>query len=867
MTTTTTGVVVLKFGGTSVSSASNWAHIASVLADRQAQGHTVLVVHSALSGVTDRLEALLHSSRDQTHDGLLRDLKACHTDLARALGIELPLQVGQCLEELSRWSAGIGLVGEISPSLRARVLGQGELMATHLSAAYLRSLNLTVHWLDARQWLRTATPRVASEYQRWLAAACEYEPDEALLALINQPGTVYLTQGFIAGGDRGQTALLGRGGSDTSAAYFAAKLRAKRLEIWTDVPGMFSANPRVVKDARLLKHLHYDEAQEIASGGAKVLHPRCILPVKQGNIPLSVHATHLPHLPGTQIGHELASDAAAQVKAIVIKKGITLVSLDSPGMWHEVGFLASIFAAFRDQGLSIDLVATSETNVTVSLDPSANGLDEATMTRLHSVLSQLCRVEVLGPCAALSLVGARIGGALGALGVALSEFVQKKIYLVSQSANDINLTFVVDEAEGDGLLTHLHQALISQHPVDSILGPTWSALHDPVEPTAAPVAWWVSARERLMAVLDSQDCAYVYDTQTLRRQARSLKSVRAIDRVHYAIKANDFAPLLRVLAFEGLYFECVSRPEVEHVLAQVPSVAAGDVFFTPNFASKAEYAWAIATGVQLTLDNLHPLREWPELFNAVSVFVRVDTGVGRGHHSHVRTGGSQSKFGVPLADMVECAQLAQRAGATVRGLHAHVGSGVLGLETWPSNAHVLAQLAQQLHPLLPDISVLNLGGGLSVATRPGQAVVDLAWLDEQLLSFKKQYPQYALWIEPGRYTVAEAGVLLARVTQLKGKRDHQYVGVATGMNSLIRPALYDARHEIYNLTRLSEPAAAIYDVVGPICESGDVLGRARELPLTLEGDVLLIATAGAYGHVMSSNYNLRVPAREQLFGE
>ena len=183
-----------------------------------------------------------------------------------------------------------------------------------------------------------------------------------------------MTQGFIASDAAGDTVLLGRGGSDTSAAYLAAKLAAQRLEIWTDVPGMFSANPRATPQARLLRSLHYDEAQEIASSGAKVLHPRCILPAKSQQIPIAVYATQCPQIEGTHISAE-GGDGAAQVKAVCIKKGITLVSLDSPGMWHEVGFLADAFQVFKRHGLSVDLVSTSETNVTVSLDPAANSLD------------------------------------------------------------------------------------------------------------------------------------------------------------------------------------------------------------------------------------------------------------------------------------------------------------------------------------------------------------------------------------------------------------------------------------------------------------------------------------------------------------
>ena len=170
--------------------------------------------------------------------------------------------------------------------------------------------------------------------------------------------------------------LLGRGGSDTSGSYFAAKLQARRLEIWTDVPGMFSANPRSVPTARLLRALEYDEAQEIASSGAKVLHPRCIMPVKQYGIPLYVYATQTPKLEGTVITTH-GGNVAAQVKAVTIKKNITLISMETVGMWHSVGFLADAFAVFKEHGLSIDLVSTSETSVTVSLDPAANTLDKA----------------------------------------------------------------------------------------------------------------------------------------------------------------------------------------------------------------------------------------------------------------------------------------------------------------------------------------------------------------------------------------------------------------------------------------------------------------------------------------------------------
>ncbi len=150
---------------------------------------------------------------------------------------------------------------------------------------------------------------------------------------------------------------------------------------------MFSANPRSTPTARMLKALHYDEAQEIASNGAKVLHPRCILPARQYAIPLYVLATQTPDLEGTLVTSE-GLDGAAQVKAVAIKKGITLVSMESPGMWHQVGFVADAFQVFKAHGMSVDLISTSETNVTVSLDPQANSLDRHLLDALIADLTQ-----------------------------------------------------------------------------------------------------------------------------------------------------------------------------------------------------------------------------------------------------------------------------------------------------------------------------------------------------------------------------------------------------------------------------------------------------------------------------------------------
>jgi diaminopimelate decarboxylase/aspartate kinase len=526
-----------------------------------------------------------------------------------------------------------------------------------------------------------------------------------------------------------------------------------------------------------------------------------------------------------------------------------------------VGFLADAFQVFKEHGLSIDLVSTSETSVTVSLDPAANTLDKATLDALVVDLGKLCRVEVIGPCAAVSLVGRNIRAILHRLGDALELFEEQKIYLVTQAANDLNITFVIDETQGDRLVSRLHDIAIQKMTADRVLGPTWEELYGPKDKAAIDLKqWWHDRRDDLISLGREHGAAFVYDRATLTAKAKALRALPGIEGVFYALKANWHPEILKLFAEQGLGFECVSRFEVEHVMKTLPTLDKQKILFTPNFAPRAEYEWGVQQGIWVTLDNLHPLKAWPELFKGRDVFIRIDTGYGRGHHDKVRTAGVHSKFGVPLFEMDELERLVKASGARVVGLHAHTGSGVFTVDNWKSVGDTLTALTQRFK----DVRIVDLGGGLGVPERLGQQGVKLSEFGETLAALKTAHPKLTLWIEPGRYLVAEAGVLLAQVTQLKGKGEVNYVGVATGMNSLIRPALYGAHHEIVNLTRLDDLATEVFNVVGPICESGDQLGNDRLLPPTQEGDVLLIATAGAYGRAMSSTYNLREPAIEVL---
>ena len=849
----------MKFGGTSVATLPRWQNIMELAASRRAEGARVLVVVSALSGITDALKQLCAQGDKGKRIESARAIEQRHYELLGHMGLALPATLDARLKDLLALAeTGPAKLGELA--WQARVQAHGELLSSALGAAFLTHSGLPTQWLDARDCLAAVALPNQNERTKLLSAMVEAKPDPALNDRLAALGDVFITQGFIARESEGRTVLLGRGGSDTSASYFGALLKALRVEIWTDVAGMFTANPRQVPGARLLQKLDYEEAQEIASTGAKVLHPRCLSPLREPRVPLLVKDTNRPELEGTVIGPQVREHAPS-VKAVSARKGITLVSMESVGMWQQVGFLSDVFAQFKQHGLSVDLIGSAETNVTVSLDPTENLLDSDAIAALAGDLAKVCRVKVIAPCAAITLVGRGMRSMLHTLSSVLAEFDQLRVHLISQSSNNLNLTFVVDEDVVDTLVPHLHELLISAGALrtddSALFGPSWQSLYGSGE-AAVSEAWWRNGaqRQRLLKIAAEATPRYVYHLPTVRAQARALKSLGAVDRLHYAVKANTHPAILRALTEEGFAFECVSPGELDAVTAAVPDSV--PLLFTPNFASRGDFERGLATRATITLDALHPVEHWGELFRGREISLRIDLGRGLGHHEKVRTGGSGSKFGLPVDQLDSFLRHADAHGVIVRGLHAHLGSGVLDANHWGEVYGQLASLAERIG----SIAFLNIGGGLGVPSHPGESSLDIAELDAVLRQVKAAYPHYQLWMEPGRYLVADAGVLLTHVTQTKGKGSWRYLGVDTGMNSLIRPALYDAWHEIANLTRLDEEATGLFQVVGPICESGDVLGSDRRLPEPQEGDVILVAQAGAYGKVMSSPYNLRGDTEE-----
>ena len=850
--------VVLKFGGTSVSSAKNWQTIADQIKKCVSDGQRPLVVHSALADVSNKLELLVAGDEPADSQAVLQSIWDQHSQLAENFGLDTKAVIGAVFNDLKSSVSELTSSSENTPADHARIVAFGELLATHVGVAILQSLDVDIKWLDARTILQSEVNKKRSLLQNFVSATCSHDPDNTLADKLAASDDIFLTQGFIAANADGETVLLGREGSDTTAAYLGAKLQAQRVEIWTDVPGMFSANPRLVPSARILKSISYEEAQELASTGSKVLHPRCISPLRKLGIPLYIRCTSMPELAGTRIS-ALPDDVEPQVKGVSTRSGITIISMQSATMWHEVGFLADAFGCFRDHGVSIDLVSTSETNVTVTIDTADDLAPAEVMRDLIRDLEKICRVRIIEDCAVISLVGQKIRAILPRLAPALSVFEEEKIHLVSQAANDLNLSFVIDADQALKLLVKLHSTIIRSDGAGTLFGPSWDQLtmgKQAERKTAAP--WWMERRDQLIKIGEMESSAYVYDLNTVRQAAIGLKKMACLDRVLYAAKANTNAAVIRELAAQGVDFDCVSPGEVRELSRILPNLDKSRILFTLNFAPRSDYEWGIEQGLQMTLDNLYPLQAWPELFEGQKLFIRLDPGKGRGHHDHVKTAGNQSKFGVPLFELDELERLVKAVNATVTGLHAHTGSGILDPDNWNDVAEHLAKAAERF----PEVEVLDLGGGIGVPEKIGDDVFDLVKFESLLSAFRERHPQFRLWIEPGRFLVAQAGVLISKVTQLKGKGDFQYVGIGTGMNSLIRPALYGAYHEIVNLSRIHAKATQTVTVVGPICETGDKLGTDRLFPETKEGDLILIANTGAYGRVMASNYNMRKIAPE-----
>jgi aspartate kinase len=434
-------MIVCKFGGTSVADAAAIDRAADIVRGRL--DCRPIVVASALGGTTNQLLDIAQRAAsgsllaavqgiEQLRDRHLREAAALLDGADDA--DEVATEIGACFDELAHLAEAFRTLGYLTPRSLDMVAAVGEHLSSQIVAAAFRRRGLRAQWVDARSVVVTNDLFTRAEPD---LVAIERAAQDHLVPLVEQ-GIVPVLGGFIGATPAGVTTTLGRGGSDYSASLVGAAVSATAIEIWTDVDGMLTADPRVVPGARLIERIRFDEAAELASFGAKVLHPNTISPAVQRGIPVYIFNSRRPEGTGTMI----AFDAPRlPVRAIAGKRNTTLVKLRSARMLLAPGFLRRVFEVFERHRTSVDVVATSEVSISVTLDDPTN---------LEAVVADLMAfgdVAVERQRGIVAIVGAGIADGSRALADALATIGPIPVHMASLSATGINFTLVIgDEA-------------------------------------------------------------------------------------------------------------------------------------------------------------------------------------------------------------------------------------------------------------------------------------------------------------------------------------------------------------------------------------------------------------------------------------
>lgn len=333
-------------------------------------------------------------------------------------------------------------------------------------------------------------------------------------------------------------------------------------------------------------------------------------------------------------------------------------------------------------------------------------------------------------------------------------------------------------------------------------------------------------------------------------------------RIYYAAKANTNLTVLKILLSEGAYLDTVSPGEVFMGLSS--GFTPDRILFTGTSVRNDELKFLADANITINIDSQSELDRLLKIAVPPILSVRVNPEVGAGHHDHCITAGAESKFGLWEEETIQAYAIASRARVERFGIHMHIGSGILDVEPYSQAVEKLLAIAKRVHDEVGiSFEFIDIGGGLGVPYKPEDKELDLSEFTSKVVTpFKEKVKDCGLGkpflcVEPGRYLVCDASILLTKVNTVKVTPQKKFVGVDAGFNTLLRPTMYGSYHPILIANKLARPDKETYDVVGPICESGDALGKNRTLPTVEEGDLLAVLNAGAYGFSMSSQYNSR----------
>ncbi len=441
-------MIVMKFGGTSVGDGAHIRRVVELVRARIADRPCVVV--SAHSGVTDALLDLAQKAVAGHHD--LAVLRARHQQICDELGVTVP-EHAPLFQELSDLLRGISLVAESSPRLLDHVASFGERLSVHTVTAALRAAGIPAEAVMAYD----AGLKTDSRYQR--ARPLPESFDAIANSLTDRP-TVSVVTGFVAKDAAGSITTIGRNGSDYSASLFGRALRATEIQIWTDVPGVMTADPRLVPDARPIEYMTYDEAAEIAFCGGKVLHPATLQPAVEADIPIRVLDTRNPTGPNTLIWRTVPPSRPV-VRTVVQKRGICLINIVTPRMLGAHGYMARIFDAAAAHEIALDMIATTEISVSATVEN-----DRRRLPALLTELQRLGEVTVDHEVAAVAVVGHAVGESPDTIGAIFSTLAREQIALrmVSMGARRTNVGIVVAESDTARAVNALH-AVLCREPV------------------------------------------------------------------------------------------------------------------------------------------------------------------------------------------------------------------------------------------------------------------------------------------------------------------------------------------------------------------------------------------------------------------
>ena len=445
---------VAKFGGTSVANFEAMSRCAAII---ESNPNTKLVVSSACSGVTNLLVELANGVQDQEHRSeILKQLAEIHDSILNQLND--PTQTASDVYSIIDTVTSLAEAASIQASnkLTDHLVACGELMSTFILTQLMKERGINAVRFDIRDVLRTDNNFGKGEPEVETIAQLA---QQSLVPLCHEH--VVVTQGFIGSDEEGNTTTLGRGGSDYSAALIAEGVKAAGLEIWTDVPGIYTTDPRIASKAAPIPEISFSEASEMANFGAKILHPSTLVPALRHDIPVFVGSSKEPEKGGTWIRHQVESSPL--FRALALRCNQTMVTLRSANMFHAYGFLAKVFEILAKHKISVDLITTSEISVSLTLDQTdTSGGAPQLPQAAREELEELCKVEVEHDLCLVALIGNNMSESKGYAKQVFGTLEDFNLRMICYGASPHNLCFLVHESVSRQAIQKLHTELFEQ---------------------------------------------------------------------------------------------------------------------------------------------------------------------------------------------------------------------------------------------------------------------------------------------------------------------------------------------------------------------------------------------------------------------